>query len=52
MTGSAGAEPPQSQPPRSFQGWQRGACLIGVGLLVLLTLVLVVTAGLGALGIN
>jgi hypothetical protein len=29
--------------PRAFQGWQRAACLVGVGLLALLAVLLLVS---------
>ncbi|MGH7643179.1 MAG: hypothetical protein ACRENX_09250 [Candidatus Dormibacteria bacterium] len=52
MKRSAEDGPPTGQPPRTFQGWQRRACLVLVGLLVLLAVILVVTASLGALGVR
>ncbi|HVC23211.1 MAG TPA: hypothetical protein VNH82_07295 [Candidatus Dormibacteraeota bacterium] len=52
MKPSGGAEPPHQEPARNFQGWQRRACLILVGLLLLLTILLVITATLGALGVG
>jgi hypothetical protein len=47
-----GAEPPKSGSPRGFQGWQRGACLFGVGLLLVLVLLLVISTVLGLLGVR
>ncbi|MGC2192476.1 MAG: hypothetical protein WA751_09105 [Candidatus Dormiibacterota bacterium] len=52
MSGAARAEPPEPRPPGSFQGWQRGACLIAVGLLALFALLLLVILGLGAVGVH
>ncbi|MGC1185298.1 MAG: hypothetical protein WBA31_09140 [Candidatus Dormiibacterota bacterium] len=52
MKPSGGAEPPDREPTRNFQGWQRRACLILVGLLLLFTVLLVITATLGALGVR
>ncbi|HUY97855.1 MAG TPA: hypothetical protein VMW47_09615 [Verrucomicrobiae bacterium] len=33
---------PEPSGPRSLQGWQARGCLVGIGLIVLLTLVVVV----------
>jgi len=52
VRGSAGAEPTEPEPPRTFHGWQRNACLILVGLLLLFAVILVVTASLGAMGVH
>jgi len=52
VSGSAGAEPPEPETPRSFQGWQRGICVAGVGLLLLFAILVVITAGLGAMGVR
>ncbi|HEY6537781.1 MAG TPA: hypothetical protein VI138_01925 [Candidatus Dormibacteraeota bacterium] len=45
-------DPPNQDRPRTFQGWQRSACLVLVGLLLLLMVLVVVSAGLGALGVR
>ncbi|MGH7692860.1 MAG: hypothetical protein ACREOA_09135 [Candidatus Dormibacteria bacterium] len=52
MTTGAGGEPPHPEPAKSFRGWQRGACLIGVGLLFVFMLLLTVVVGLGTLGVG
>ncbi|MGP8250239.1 MAG: hypothetical protein ACLQNU_09935 [Candidatus Dormibacteria bacterium] len=36
-------DPSERRPPRTFQGWQRTACLGGVALLALLALLLLIT---------
>ncbi|HVC40213.1 MAG TPA: hypothetical protein VNH20_09665 [Candidatus Dormibacteraeota bacterium] len=52
MTGSAENGNPPEPPPRSFQGWQRVACLVSVGLLLLFMILLVVGAALGVVGVH
>jgi hypothetical protein len=42
----------QRRPPRTFQGWQRSACLGGVGLLALLALVLLIIVILELTGVH
>ena len=51
-TSTSSKPTPNRQAPRSFQGWQRGACLFGVGLLLVLMLLLVISTVLGLLGVR
>ncbi|MGH7608653.1 MAG: hypothetical protein ACREOD_01730 [Candidatus Dormibacteria bacterium] len=44
--------PPRRPNPGTFQGWQRGACLTGFALLLLLALLVVVNAALGIVGVH
>jgi hypothetical protein len=53
VSGGASPEaPPDGEPPRTFHGWQRTACLVSVGLLCLFTALVVVSAALGAFGFH
>jgi hypothetical protein len=52
VSGEAGPEPPSRERPGTFQGWQRTACLAGVGLLVVFTVLVLVSAILGAIGFH
>jgi hypothetical protein len=36
-------DPSEPGPPRSFQGWQRTGCLVGVALMALLAVLLLTT---------
>ncbi|MGH7610434.1 MAG: hypothetical protein ACREN4_00290 [Candidatus Dormibacteria bacterium] len=44
--------PPRRPNPGTFQGWQRGACLIGVAVIVVLALLLVINSILAILGVH
>ncbi|MHB1501082.1 MAG: hypothetical protein ACYCYK_07950, partial [Candidatus Dormibacteria bacterium] len=43
---------PTGERPSTFQGWQRGACILGVVLLAIFALLLVLGVVLGVLGIH
>ncbi|MGH7639680.1 MAG: hypothetical protein ACREOL_02030 [Candidatus Dormibacteria bacterium] len=49
MTKAGGAGPPERR-PHNFEGWQRSACVICAGLVLLFTLLLLVAVVLGLLG--
>ncbi len=50
MAGALGEEPEGA--PATFRGWQRGACIGGVVILALFTLLLLVGVGLQLLGLR
>lgn len=52
MSEAGTPKPPPAGSERTFQGWQRAACLVGVGLLLLLAVFLVVNVVLGLLGVH
>jgi hypothetical protein len=52
VSGEGEPEPPSRERPGTFQGWQRSACLVGVGLLVVFTVLVLVSAILGAVGFH